>query len=296
MNFLKNYIDKLFFNDSWQIGMLNLNGKALDQISNADLTWHKFTNEEYEADPFFLVIKEQIYILFESYSISSLYGKIKAFDFKGNEYDFFSEINLNGNHKSYPFIFYDDDEIYCLPEECEKKNLTLYKFNTNVNRFVFDRVILSGEEFIDTNIFKKNDLYFLSTSTKDKPEKQRVFWSKALNNKFVEHPFSPIKESTKYGRNGGFIDYKDSIYRVSQDFTNFYGEKISIFKIVSCSNSIYLEEKILDLDVKKLEIDYLGIHTLTNYKDYFLLDAKRKEFNLLNPFKKFLALLRKKLH
>lgn len=295
MNFVKKTIDKLFFNDTWQIGVLKLNGKPLDKLFQADLTWYKFSNYEYEADPFFLVIEEQIYVLFEAFSIKSLYGKIKAFDFKGNEYDFFSEINLNGYHKSYPFIFYDNGEIYCLPEECEKNNITLYKFNAPLNRFVFERVILSGEEFIDTNIFKKNNLYFVSTSTKDKPGKQRFFYSKSLNDEFIEHPFSPIKVSSKYGRNGGFINYKEKIYRVSQDFTNFYGEKISIFEIANCSASIYLEEKVTDIDVKSLDIDCVGIHTLTNYKDYFLFDGKRKQFNLLNPFKKLFALIRKNL-
>lgn len=288
MSLIKKLIYKFFFNDTWTIGTFEFEGKSLDEIKFRNIKWYKFTSFSYEADPFFLKIDEKFFIAFEVFSVLSAFGELKVFDLHGNEYQFFSEVNKNKQHKSYPFIFYDKEEIYCVPEECNTRKLNLYKFDRTTQKFKHERTLLSGEEFIDSNLFKIKDTYFISISTLDKPQLQRLYYSKSLELNFKEHRNSPIQNSKKYGRNAGFIEYKNDCFRISQDFSKYYGEKISIHKITKCDDSAYEEEKRIEIDKYNFSEKILGIHTLNNFDKDFVFDSKQVVFDVFNPFKKFI--------
>lgn len=288
MNLIRKFIRKLFFNDLWKIGSFKLDSDSIQELKISNLRWYKFTNHDYEADPFILHIDENIFFAFEIFSLTSVYGRLVVFDMDGKEYDFFSEVNKEKRHKSYPYIFYDNSEIYCIPEECDLNELNLYKFNRDSKKFEFKRQLLNENPYIDTNIFKNDDIYFLSTSTLKKPHEQKLFFSENLDGEFKEHPKSPIKISKKYGRNGGFVNYKNKNFRVSQDFSKFYGQKVTLFEINKCTSNDYVETEVLEITPEKLRINFSGIHTLNNSNDFFIFDAKISEFNLLNPIKKLI--------
>lgn len=206
MNFFNKVFYKLFGQDIWRIGIATCDLSLVfdGQLSKQKIKWLDInSNSDYEADPFLFKLHGVYYIAYEDFNYVSGNAKLKCIDLDGNEYPFFDEINCNVGHKSFPYVFEVEGDLYCLPEEGDRNGIYLYKFNDKLRHFEFFRKILCGDMYVDSFIHHVNNVYYLFTSTINEPFKQRLFYSNSLLSDFVEHKMSPIANNSRVGRNGG---------------------------------------------------------------------------------------------
>lgn len=286
MRYLKKFSDKLFYQDLWRVGYFKLEGDIRDIALPNDINWLKLSNYDYEADPFLFKVGNDIFIAYEVFDYLKGNGKLAAVDLNGNSHDFFVNINSIKGHKSYPFMFEHDDEVYCLPEESDTKNLVLYKLDKN--KLTFDKyaTILEEDAYIDSNLYFVDSIYYISTSTASEPFKQRLFYANNIEGKYYEHPCSPIVNSDVNGRNGGFIKCSSDLFRVSQNCSNFYGENLNVNRITVSKNS-YSEEIVNKIHPGS---DFSrGIHNISFLEGIIVVDSKIRVFRLSNPLRKFIS-------
>jgi len=285
----ENVINKLFYQDYWRIGYFYFNGDMQDFELSDSINWLSLSNYDYEADPFVFNLNDKTYIAYEVFDFTHGNGKLAVCDLEGTQYDFFDEINLEYGHKSYPFMFQYEGGLFCLPEQSDTKNLTIYKFDIKKNRFVHYKSILKNVEIIDPHIMFMDEI-ILCYSDNTSPFESKIHrLDCALN--CLDDPITTC-ESSEFGRNGGLLNYKGNYYRVAQNCSEYYGMNVSIHKVSSNDFDNYSEIHIKNI-MPPQKYPY-GLHTLNNYNNVFIIDAKLKKFNVFNPFRKLLNKTMKK--
>ncbi|UKA01325.1 hypothetical protein [Photobacterium damselae] len=292
MTLLSRFTDQ----DFWRIGLINEH--PLDVIekglSACNIQWFNFTDKDFEADPFVFVFESKSYIAYEIFDYSHGNGKIECVDFEGNRYNFFEDISNIVGHKSFPFVFEDDHELYCIVETSDLNEITLYKFDGV--KFIKQKTLLSGSKFIDTCIKRIDDTFYLFTSTSDNAFQQQLYISDSLLGDYTLHPSSPIANNKAFGRNGGpIIERNGQYYRVCQNCEITYGGSLKIMRITDVSTTSYQEE--FYKDVMPVDPYGDGIHTLSYWSNMTVIDSKNILTKYSNIYRKikYLAMVKLKI-
>ncbi len=183
-------------------------------------------------------------------------------------------------HLSFPNIFEIDGCPYLMPECSESNQLRLYKSTNFPLEWQLCKIIFSGEKFIDSSTFYLNGVWYIFSYVSGK---LRLYYSyNILLLDFAEHPQSPICSDIKYARPAGRVhNFEGTFYRFSQNCVNYYGEYISMHKIIEISPEIYKEELI---DEKYLYNKYFGLIRPWNNKMHhvdFLQDDECGDFHFV---------------
>lgn len=282
---MKEILNKLTQQDFWRIGLIRQNPIAIIEhgLKELDIQWFNFTRKDFEADPFIFMINKKHYIAYEIFDYSHGNGKIECVDLEGNRHPFFNDINTITGHKSYPFVFEEAGDLYCIVETSDLNEITLYKFNGK--KFVKTKTLLGDRKYIDTNIKKINDIFYLFTSTADDPFKQLLFYSDTLLGEYQIHPSSPIANDIRNGRNGGpIIEDKGLYYRAGQNCEHTYGGSLQIMKITAISPTEYQEQHFKDLMPVAPFPD--GIHTISYWGNMTVIDSKNILVKYSNIYRK----------
>ncbi|MCF7353041.1 hypothetical protein [Vibrio sp. CK2-1] len=291
---MKSLLSKFTTQDFWRIGLIQHNPISIIEhgLKEFDIQWFNFTEKDFEADPFIFMLGEKHFIAYEIFDYSHGNGKIECVDLKGKRYPFFDDINTITGHKSYPFIFEEAGDIYCIVETSDLNEITLYQFNGS--KFVKHKTLLSDGKYIDSNIKKINHVFYLFTSTADDPFKQLLFYSDTLLGGYQLHPASPIANDIKNGRNGGpIIEDNGQYYRVGQNCQHTYGGSLQVMKITTISNTEYQEQHFKDLMPVEPFSD--GIHTLSYWGNTTVIDSKNILVKYSNIYRKIKYLFMVKL-
>ena len=289
MNWVKKFTDQ----DFWRIGLIRKH--PLDVIINGlnayDIHWFNFTDKDFEADPFIFKLNDKDYIAYEIFDYSHGNGKIECVDFDGKRYDFFEDVNKILGHKSFPFIFEEENELYSIIETSDLNEISLYKFNGI--KFEKVKVLLSDGKYIDSCIKKVGGVCYLFTATSNDPFKQQLFFAATLLGNYQQHPCSPIANDNAFGRNGGpIIDRDNNYYRVCQNCAITYGGSLKVMKITTLSKTAYREEFFKDIMPVAPFSD--GIHTLSYWGNMTVIDSKNILTKYSNIFRKinYLAMVK----
>lgn len=118
---------------------------------------------EYYADPFFLNITQENYVvIFERYSRISRKGRIAVVDINMKDrcykiYDLLDE----KHHLSYPCPIKIDKKIFIIPESSQSKNLSLYRIIKLINKFTVCKINSIDGIFIDATYYHDKNKYLL---------------------------------------------------------------------------------------------------------------------------------------
>lgn len=287
----KSIIKKLFITNEWYIGVVE---QSVDNLmKNEELSkinWlSKATNVDYHADPFFF---DDSSIIFEEFDIKRGYGEIKLIDFNGNYLSLKGDLNKIPAHQSFPFIFYDQAQKYCIPEMSEYGEIRLYKIINN--NIVFNKILIPDFPGVDTNIIFHNDRVWLLTSHNDEPGSLYIFYSNSLFDEFKAHILNPVYKKNSISRNGGGVfEHDNDFYRPVQSCIKSYGEALLIKKVISLTENEYVEEDCFNIYPQSPFNE--GIHTLNYQNGKFLVDGRSSRFLLTNPIRKLMKVLNIKL-
>lgn len=93
------------------------------------------------------------------------------------------EVALEENfHLSFPNVFCMDGKMWMIPESYMVNQVRLYEGHCDTGRFEMKSVLLDGDKFVDSFVYKKSDVYYLFTSIiySDQSYDLKLFYSDFL--------------------------------------------------------------------------------------------------------------------
>lgn len=276
--------NKLIFKKKplWKIYVKNLNSNFIiydKNILNGSKKIRPTNNHEW-ADPFIFKFKKKEYIFFENNDLELNRGKISCGLLDKNKLKNVKDILNFKHHLSYPFILKKNKNIFLIPESSANKSLTIWKSVKFPYKWKFYKTLFKNEYCCDTTIIldnKKNYWLFTNKSndqTDDYSNELYIYKIIGDFKKIIPHKLNPVITNCEIARNGGFLNIKNNMIRVSQINNSIgYGLGININKITNLNLNNY-KEKIIKkiIPFKKFKLN--GLHHISNIDNKIVFDVK----------------------
>jgi hypothetical protein len=288
---MRKYLTKLFYSDKWNIGYTHQTAKRFIEQRGFDsnITWLRESRADYSADPFAILHNSIVYIYYEE--LKSVLSKGRINVLKG--YDFETKVRVEGFnppniHLSYPYIFTNNNVIYCIPETAKAKEVSLFEVDPlQMNKVSKLRVLLEGKSFVDSSIIFYNERFWLFTSVNGGTNVFYIYHASTLDEEFVPHTKNPILNTDKNFRGAGNLFIVEGrLYRPTQNIGIRYGGSVNINEITKLTESEF--EHINLFEVGPIAPYYKGLHNLSFLGDTIVLDGKRSYFSLFVGLKKII--------
>lgn len=284
-------IDRYFGSDKWNIGFVkqSVEDLVLRKKFNGKVIWLAEDKADYSADPFVVNIGDHLFIYYEELNFWKVKGKISRiknfnFDTKQSITGFVPK----GIHFSYPYIFEDKSNIYCIPETADVDEVSLYQLSrTNYTKLKKKRVLLKGSRYVDTSIVHYNGKYWLFTNVDGKLNDIYIYYSTSLEGDFKPHKLNPIQVDSKNCRGAGnLFTVGGQLYRPTQNLDVRYGGSIMINKILELSEQSFKSEMDFELIPEGPYLE--GMHTISFASDLIVVDGKRRRHSVITPIHRLL--------
>ena len=234
------------------------------------------------ADPFLFQYGNYLYIFYEIQNDFE-HGEIwvSAIDKSGNIINF-KKVLKEDYHLSYPNVFKYENKIYMMPEMGRSGSTYLFEAIDFPKKWKKVKRLIDGRLFDPNIIFVDDGVFVFGTVNSI----LKMYYSESLYSEFRE--VLEITSDKKTNRNAGpIISINGSMYRFAQNCHNFYGEDISVHKILNINKSNYVEIKYTDPLIKKphilIENGYHHISTASfNGAIYVAVDGRRKDSSVNN--------------
>ena len=282
LNNFSNLFKIIFFQKKWKVSFalksnININNLS-NQISKFELKYINFNLKNYTfiSDPFFSKINKNV-IRYEAYNKKTNFGEIIEEDIKNKSIKkIFSD-----EHYSYPISLIYQNEEFIFPEVAFHSPPFLYKMNSN------HKFILKGFEnlrIVDATLFYHDNIYYLFYGLpKTSLEYLYLSYSTNILGPYSAHPMNPIVVDPTSARMGGnIIVQKNSIYRMGQDNSGYYGNGINLYKILKLDINNYYEVFVNNIKFKT----FYGPHTIDFNENKILLDHYENKFNIFSIINK----------
>ncbi len=281
-NFLKFFFKKIFGLkiDNWKIGISNKNLYEFD-LNNIKFLEPGFA--EYWADPFYFKHQTKEYIFFEKYSHISGKGCISVGELKNLELVNVHDIIKKDYHLSYPFIYFEKNNFYLIPETHENKRLEVYKAVDFPYRWKLYSTAFDGKILADPTVLAvDNELWLFVNETKNdinnlNKDLNIYKIDNLLMNNYKPHLKNPVIQSFIGGRNAGKIEkINGKIIRPSQIYKeNKYGFGLCISEI-EILNDFEYKEKIVKKISPTEDSNIKGIHHISIGEGKLIIDCNLK--------------------
>jgi hypothetical protein len=285
----------LFTCDKWNIGYVNQTPENLISSGkiNGEINWLQEDKVDYAADPFIISIKGHIHLYYEELNFWKARGEIMMID----GFDFKRKKRVKGImdqsvHLSYPHLFTANDKLYCIPETAKAKQVVLYQIdNDNPHKLKKVRVILSGDDFVDSSIIYYQGKYWLFTSLSRKHGELYIFYADTLLSAFKPHALNPIPVDNHVSRSAGCLFVvEQKLYMPSQNPEKRYGGSIMINEITHINETEFEYRTAFEL-LPQLPYDQ-GLHTINFADGLLIVDGKRSVSSVFCPLKKMVKKIR----
>ena len=284
MKLFSKLADKLFLKQ-WSIGISESSIENI--IKNKEIKyffkWIPVNNNyQFFADPFiFKSLSGKYCILYEELDYKKQYGYICQFTLN-NEFDVISKKVLleTKSHLSYPFIFYENNEMYVFPESSASGKLSCYQYDYKTQSLSFVKDIIDLP-LLDSTILKHHDIYWIFCTIRGtgSNNKLSLFYSKNLFGPYLPHKKNPVKIDIKSSRPAGKIIEIDGIlYRPTQNSGNYYGGSINLNRIFELDENNFREEHYMSITTDKKSEFNFGLHTINYADDLIVIDGLKRVF------------------
>lgn len=268
----------LFCPETWTVGMVNQ--PISDVIENGiqkEVKWvSPLSRSEYYADPFPIMVLGGFFMAAEHYSYKTQKGEIRFISDK-------EEIILRkpDQHLSFPFPFSSDGKEYILPEFAESGKASLFEVSSKNKT----EIILVNEPLVDTVMLQHNNKWWLFANKADHQNNAALFayYADKFDGQYKPHALNPVKTDIRNSRSAGAIlNINGKLLRPAQDSSRTYGCAIVINEITDLTPTSFSEREVKRIEPNP-DWDYnKGIHTISEYGNKTLIDAKSFRFNFAN--------------
>ncbi len=235
---------------TWSIGIYTgstpFNLTDPEDISNPVLTAKDVTDMEayFVADPFMIIKNDKYFMFFEALNKKTNHGDIAyAESIDGKKWDYKKVVIDEKFHLSYPHIFEWGDQYYLIPESHEDFSVRLYQATKFPEKWEYVGNLLSGYSYADPTVFRHNNTWWLFVYTGGRSA-LNLYFSKDLLTGWKPHPMNPVARLDKnFTRPGGrVVNYRNKLYRLTQDDYPSYGIQVYAFEITRLSETIYADK------------------------------------------------------
>lgn len=182
-------------------------------------------------------------------------------------------------HLSSPTVFFFMDQYYMIPESSENSTIELYRSVRFPYEWEFVKNLMEGVKAVDTTFFQKDGKCWLYTGFKTLPgtsssEELYLFYADSLfADQWISHPMNPVISDVRAARPAGRLFlHNEHLYRPSQDCSVRYGYSLIISEIDTISTTDYKEHTVTSIRPEWAK-DVIGIHTITNDHNLYVVDA-----------------------
>jgi len=201
------------------------------------------------ADPFMLKVDQSWFMFFEV--LNQFHGKGEiavATSRDALDWTYRRIVLAEPFHMSYPHVFEWDGKFFMLPETGRDQSVRLYKAHNFPFDWRLESILLEGQRYADSSIFRFEDRWWLFTDTgvSGKSPLLRLFFATDLYGPWTEHPESPLANGDlRISRPGGrVIIIKGVPYRFAQSIEPVYGTELRAFEIIELDTVRYRESPV----------------------------------------------------
>lgn len=285
---LKNFIVKLwqflFIEDEWNIGIIeNPVTDLLKENYQPTINWFPaLPKNTFRADPSIIHYDNDYYILYEFFNYYQYKANFCFSRFSQNKIQVIDEECLNTDkHLSYPFLFIHENQTFLVPECWQSNSITLYRANPFPYNWKIEKVLINNFPGIDNTIIRHKNLWWLFCTNKNEGSRLNLylFYSEQLLGDWKPHKNNPVKTNVTSSRPAGNLFYiGNELYRPAQDSSQTYGGQVVLCKIKTLTPEAFEEEIVNTINVKNEKLYNKGIHTISSYNSFMVVDGKRQKF------------------
>ena len=266
--------------DEWNVGVIRQPISNFLKPNNiSEVRWLPTPAKgKYLADPFGLIRDGRLFVFCEEFDYSNRKGRIVCFEESEDQRFENSEVVMElPIHLSYPYLLQLKDEIYCIPETSEAREISLYQAREFPHEWTKVTTLIKDFPGLDATLFRYEGRWWLTCTDLEDGQWEKLFiWhADGLTGTWQPHTANPVKISRRSSRPAGTpFTYEGTLYRPAQDCTNNYGENVVINRIKRLTTEEFEEEEVTT--VKPFQAPYLeGLHTLSSTDALTLLDGRR---------------------
>ena len=282
------HLHRIFYPEFWKIGIVHRPIETfLTDPEIKEVQWLPSSEKSsYDADPFGYVNENEHFLFYETYNYKNMGASITMCKLDKTLHPQMTKTLLkSGNHLSFPFVIHDNGKVFILPENYQQKQTELYHWNAQKEELQNPISLLDNMEAIDSSVVKFNDRWWLFCTLKKTGSNDQLFvyHSESLTSAFVPHANNPVKTDISSSRPAGtmFI-HEGKLYRPAQDCSTTYGARIK-FHVVTKLTTEEFKERCVSVVNPVVNSKYnKGLHTISSFGDYTLIDAKRYQFDFNN--------------
>ncbi|CAN0528930.1 unnamed protein product, partial [Laminaria digitata] len=153
------------FREDWAVGLVRRPIESfLEDQKTDDARWLSQPDaRSFLADPFGFRDGDRLTILAERFDRRAGNGVIAALTVEDDAVIGISGTVLKkGHHLSYPYVFEDRGQTYCIPESSYGNVVPLYRIDRLTGRLEYISDLLSGVKVSDTTLFRHDGFYWLA--------------------------------------------------------------------------------------------------------------------------------------
>lgn len=278
------HLKDILLHEKWNTGYIEA---AMEKVAfrwdvySKRIKWlPRSSKNTYVADPFVYSLGEEHRLVYEKYDYRVMRGTIEQLTPGGNSsFESGAEVLNDGTHFSFPYLFEQGVEIYCLPENAATGKLKLYRLSCNEKSFEHVADLLS-EPIIDPVLFRWGAYWWIFGTLPGYPSECLYIWySTQMEGPYKAHINNPVKTDICSSRSAGkpFI-IGNTLYRPAQNCSQTYGGSIVINQVLTLTPDEFIEQAATELfPLKKWHFNK-GMHTLAGTGKLTVIDAKQMRF------------------
>jgi hypothetical protein len=227
---------KLFYREQWFLQIeLPASGDLMTDFKRCAPLYPP--PDRFWADPFVLSMPDAHYIFVEELPFSTGQGHIAVLELsRDGTLGAARKILERPYHLSYPFLFKWDGVLYMLPESGQNRTVELYRCTAFPDRWVEDRVLLSGVHSADATLVEHDGCWwmFMTQAAPGQSIHEHLYLYRADTplGPFSPHPGNPVKSGLRGTRPAGALfRHEGALYRPTQDCARVYGEAVVVQRV-----------------------------------------------------------------
>jgi hypothetical protein len=273
-----------FRKEEWNIGVVRQPITAfIKRDTGPRIDWlPPLKRGRYIADPFSIAKNGRIHILCEDFDYRTARSSIATIELSETEPPTPRPAIGLPTRSSYPYLLQVQDEIFCVPETSNLREVGLYKAQDFPRKWTKVATLINNFAARDPTIFEYQGQWWLACTGEsgDRKQSDLYLWHAAgILGPWVPHCSNPVKRDTQSSRPAGtpFIHGGD-LYRPAQDCSRTYGGRIVINRVDILTEARFREEQAAVVEPDKNGPYPEGIHTLSSVGNITLVDGKRSAF------------------
>lgn len=275
-----NALKKHFYTDYWNIGIVNNNVQNLsDDALSIGVNWYPRPQPtRFMADPFGYLANDKLFILYEDFPFENIRGNISLVSYENNQFLAPQVVIDEPVHMSYPYIIYDGDQLFCLPETHQFKKIVLYQAVKFPDKWEKIKVLIDDFPGVDSTVIQYQGIWWLFTSREDEgPHNLYIYYSDKLLGNWQPHPKNPVKTDVRSARPAGTPFFRNhTLFRPAQDFSIISQGRIVINEVKTLNTSNFEEIPCTTINPISSSPFPDKIHTISQAGNYTIIDGCRR--------------------